>query len=287
VSPKLVAIDLDGTLIGPSLEISRADRRAIQDSARDGDVICLASGRLFAAARPFAQSLGLTGPIIVLQGAAAYDVGSGERLFCTPLPSATAIHAYGDLKARGFHMQLYYGDRLYLDELNDRARAYLALSRVEPVVVGNLRELLAHPPPGQPGPIKVLGIAQPEEVSATIPLLGRALAAQANVFRSLPVYLEVTHPDANKGVALRRVAEHLGISMKDTAAIGDSDNDVPMFEAAARSFAVANATEPARRASQHMVAALGSGVAEALRLLQQEGAREPGQTTAATSGDTR
>ncbi len=271
----LVAIDVDGTLVGDSLSISSADASAIRQALHDGYAICLASGRLFAAARPYAQELGLTGPLIALQGAVAYEVGSGKRLYCNPLGRDTALRAYDDLKARGLHLQLYYGDRLYLDELNDWARYYLQLSRVEPIVVPDLRDLLTVRPPDDPGPIKVLAIAEPGVVTATIPMLAQELGATANVFRSLPPFLEVTDPNANKGYALRWVAQHLGVDIADTAAIGDADNDIPMFQAAARSFAVANGSEGAKRAAGTIVPALGEGVAFALALLQQERAHEP------------
>lgn len=270
-----MAIDLDGTLIGESLVISDEDRSAIMAAVRNGYEICLASGRLFAASRPFAQKLGLRGPIIVLQGAAAYDLRAEKRLFCTPLPADTALVAYDYLKERGFHLQLYFGDQLYLDELNERAQYYLNLSRVEPVMVDDLRALLMDVPPKDPGPLKVLAIAEPDQVSATIPHLAQRLGSKANVFRSLPRFLEATHPDANKGYALKKIAASLGIEMSNTAAIGDSDNDIPMFQVADRSFAVASGTEAAKRAAREVVPALGTGVSYALRLLEEEQAREP------------
>jgi Cof subfamily protein (haloacid dehalogenase superfamily) len=274
MSAMLVAIDVDGTLVGESLKIGDADRTAIE-AAEAGNLICLASGRLFAASRPFAESLHLSGPIIALQGAVAYEVASGKRLFCTPLDPNVALAAYDDLKERGFHLQLYYGDRLYLDELNDAAQYYLKISRVQPVVVSNLRELLTEHPPKEPGPIKLLGIATAALVERTIPELARHLGEHANVFRSMPVFLEVTDPLATKGEALRRIAELYGFEMSATAAIGDSDNDVPMFEAAAVSFAVAHASDAAKRAATHVVGPLGSGVAQALGMLGLTVAREP------------
>ncbi|SRR5579872_637714 len=271
----LVAIDVDGTLVGESLTISDADRGAIEAAVAAGTVVCLASGRLFAAARPFAQSLHLEGPIIALQGAVAYDIASERRLFCTPLAVDLALAAYDDLKERGFHLQLYYGDRLYLDELNDAAQYYLKIARVQPVVVSDLRELLTDHPPKDAGPMKVLGVATAALVESTIPALTRKFGERANVFRSLPVFLEVTDPLATKGQALRRIAESLGIDMSATAAIGDSDNDVSMFAVASISFAVANGTPAARRAASHVVGALGSGVAQALGMLGLGVAHEP------------
>jgi Cof subfamily protein (haloacid dehalogenase superfamily) len=271
----LVAIDVDGTLVGEALTISDVDANAIRAAVRRGDAVCLASGRLLAASRPFADQLGLDGPIIVLQGAVAYDLRSQSRLFFSPLAVDVALRAYDTLKAQGFHLQLYYGDHLYLDALNRWARYYIALSRVEPVMVADLRALLVQAPPSEPGPVKLLAIAEPVTVAATAPQLRADLGSRANVVTSLPPFLEVTDPAANKGEALHRVAAHLGISMSDTAAIGDADNDVPMFLAAARSFAVDNGTAAAKGAARQVVPALGRGVAAALHILEEERTREP------------
>lgn len=265
MSCRLVAIDLDGTLIDESLVVDEADAAAVRAAREAGCIVCLASGRLYAASRPFAQALGLSGPIIVLQGSAVYDIASDRRLLCTVLAQEVALAAYDDLKARHFHLQLYFGDRLYLDEINEAALFYLQLSRVDPVMVPDLRALLGDAPPDDPGPMKILAIAGAAEVSAAIPEIAEKLGSKASVFKSLPVYLEVTNPDANKGFALAWVAKSLNIPLADTAAIGDSDNDVPMLRLAGRSFAVGNATAAAKQAAQTVVAPHGSGgVAQAL-----------------------
>ncbi|MBV8082632.1 MAG: Cof-type HAD-IIB family hydrolase [Candidatus Eremiobacteraeota bacterium] len=266
--PALIAVDLDGTLIGPSLAVDQCDRDAIAQAVARGSTICLATGRLFGAARPFAAELGLRGPMIVLNGAAIYDAASGARLTATPLAAATALLAYDALKADGFHLQLYYGDQLYLDELDERARHYLELSRVEPVMVEDLRRLLTDSPPGDIGPMKVLAIGAPSHVDSFIPRLADALGDAALVFKSQRNFLEVTDPAATKGHGLEWLAKSMGLGLDDLAAIGDSDNDVSMFEAAGHSFAVANSTPAARAAAQRVVAAQDKcGVAEALQLL--------------------
>jgi Cof subfamily protein (haloacid dehalogenase superfamily) len=270
----LIAVDVDGTLIGESLVPSPQDGAAIAASQAAGNVICLASGRLLAASRPLARQLGLSGPIIALQGAVAYELASGGRLFCTPLAPTKALQAYDALREGGFHLQLYYGDDLYLDRMNDAARYYLKLSGVQPVMVPDLRGLLNGERPSEPGPIKVLGIASAEKVQDTIPRLASLLGDGVNVFRSLPVFLEVTDRHATKGEALRKLAEHLGIDMSATAAIGDSDNDVSMLRAARFSFAVQGATPAAKEAATEIVAPLGRGVADALSRLASVAARE-------------
>jgi hydroxymethylpyrimidine pyrophosphatase-like HAD family hydrolase len=117
--------------------------------------------------------------------------------------------------------------------------------------------------------MKLLAIGEPGAVAAEVPLLAGLLGGQANVFKSLPQYLEVTDPAADKGHALTRIAGILGVDLADCAAIGDSDNDVPMFRVVAESFAVANATDAAKKAATRLVAQRGAGVAEALALVSK------------------
>ena len=266
--PALIAIDLDGTLIGPSLAIDDRNRAAIERAVSAGSTIVLASGRMFAAARSFAVELRLPGPMIVLNGAAIYDTASAARLYAVPMQPAIALQAYDELKRASFHLQLYFGDRLYLDELDDRARQYLALSRVEPVIVPDLRPLLDGAPPGDVGPMKVLGVDAPAKVAESIPKIAATLGDAALVFRSQPNFLEVTDPAATKGHALSWLARSMGLGIDDLAAIGDSDNDIPMLQAAGHSFVVDNASPAARAAAQRVVASQERcGVAEALELL--------------------
>ena len=266
--PALIAIDLDGTLIGPTLAIESRNRAAIERAVSLGSTICLASGRMFPAARPFATALRLPGPMIVLNGAAVYDAASAARLYAVPMQPTVALQAYDRLKAAGFHIQLYFGESLYVDEINDFARTYLAISRVEPVVVDDLRALLDGAPPAEIGPMKVLAVDTPARVAEYIPKIAARLGDAALVFKSQPNFLEVTDPGANKGAALDWIARSRGLDINDIAAIGDSDNDVPMLQAAGHSFAVANATPAARAAAQRVVASQEKcGVAEALDML--------------------
>ncbi|HEY5095805.1 MAG TPA: Cof-type HAD-IIB family hydrolase [Candidatus Eremiobacteraceae bacterium] len=268
MSVRLVAIDLDGTLIGSDLKISDADRGAIARVVAAGIHVVLATGRLFAASRPFASDLGLRGPLAALQGGVIYDLDSGELLHVVPLRPAIALAAYDVLRARAYDLQLYFGDTLYLDHSSAASDEYLRLARVEPVMVPDLRVLLTGAAP--PGAlIKLLAIGAPDAVVRDLPLLSGQLGLHANVCRSLPQYLEVTDPAADKGHALVRMAGILGVALSECAAIGDSDNDVPMFRVAAESYAVANATDAAKKAAMRVVAVRGAGVAEALALVSK------------------
>jgi len=168
------------------------------------------------------------------------------------------------LRAAGFRVQLYFGDRLYLDGRDERTEAYLRLSRVEPVMVDDLAGLLDGAAPAEPGPMKVLGIGTEAEVVRQVAVLGAQFGSRANVFRSLKQYIEITDPKANKGTALQWIAARRGLDPANVASVGDSDNDAPMLVWAGRSYAVENGTPMARDAAKTVVGPCGSGVAEAL-----------------------
>lgn len=261
---RLVAIDLDGTLIGEDLTISAADRAAIAKAQAAGVEVCLATGRLFSASAPFANDLGLRGFLIPLNGAAVFDVPSRLMLHAVPLDKSVAVTALDQLREKGFRVQLYFGDRMFLDGMDERSEKYIRLSRIQPVKVPDLRALLTVDPPPEKEPLKLLGIASEAEVLAQVAQLGARLGSRANVFRSQPPYIEVTDPGADKGHALRWVAGQRNIDAASVAAIGDSDNDAPMFAFAGRSYAVAGATPLARASAHKVVGPRGAGVAEAL-----------------------
>lgn len=261
-APRLVAVDLDGTLIGPDLHISDVDRRAIARATGAGIEVCIATGRLFAAGVPFAAELGLHGFLIPLNGAAVYDIERRAMVRCVPLDASVAREAVAALRTAAMRVQLYFGDDLYLDGMDERSEAYIRLSRVIPVMVPDLEALLAGPPPG-PGPMKVLAIGDEAAVQEQVRVLGARFGARANVFRSLRQYVEVTDPHADKASALRWVAQQRRYEQQQVAAIGDSDNDAPMLRWAGRSYAVSDGSPLAKDAARRVVGPCGSGVADA------------------------
>ena len=169
-------MDLDGTLIGSDLVISDVDRAAIARAVETGIHVVLVTGRLFSASRPFALDLGLHGPLAGLQGGVVYDVDSGELLHATPLSASVALAAYDALQPKDYDLQLYFGDTLYLDHMSAASAEYLRLSRVEPVMVPDLRSLLTGAPPAG-ALIKLLAIGAPDAVADEIAPLSAILGA--------------------------------------------------------------------------------------------------------------
>ena len=97
---------------------------------------------------------------------------------------------------------------------------------------------------------KIVGVSSNFELLAQCERdLRAALADQASVTRSQPYYLDITHPLANKGVALSELAKLLAVPLAEIAVIGDGGNDVAMFERSGLSIAMGNASPEVQRAA--------------------------------------
>ena len=125
-SVRAVAMDLDRTILADDLEFSPRDGAGGgAASARPGIAAIIATGRMFASARPYALQLGVTAPVICYQGALVADPRTGEWLLHRPMD--VAARARGDRGGRrraGFHMNVYVDDQLYVEKLNDEALTY-------------------------------------------------------------------------------------------------------------------------------------------------------------------
>jgi hypothetical protein len=236
-SAKLVAFDVDGTLVGRDLEISQVVREAIARMQQAGTAGCLVTGRMYRATVPFARELGLDAPLICYQGAAIIDPATDEILAHTALANEIVRELITVAERDRMHLQLYRNDEYYCETRNRYSELYAALSLTQPVVVPSLREAFAYSPA-----TKAVVIADEPVAAAYAEKLGEVFARRANVTRSLPEFVEVIDPAVDKGAALRFVADRLGIGMDRTIAIGDSWNDAPLLSAAG--FAIAMGSSP-------------------------------------------
>ncbi len=257
---KLMAFDLDGTLIGRDLVIRPRVKAAVDRMLARGIAGCIVTGRMYRASLPFARELGFTAPLVCYQGAAIVDPQSDEVLRDTPLPVET-VRAIVDVASRdGVHLQLYRNDEYYCEEANRFSALYARLSGVEPVIVASLRERFAYSPA-----TKAVVIADPPEAAAYAGRLQAALGSSVYVTRSYPEFVEVLNPGVDKGDALRFVATRLGIDTSDIVAVGDSWNDAPLLQAAGVGIAMGDAPAELRAVAHAMVADVANdGVAEAI-----------------------
>jgi Cof subfamily protein (haloacid dehalogenase superfamily) len=257
---KLVAFDLDGTLLGEELLLRPRVLSAIAEMRERGVEGCIVTGRMYRAALPFVRQLQFTAPVVCYQGAAVIDPQTDEVLQDVPLPNAEALELEEYARAHSLHIQLYANDRYYCEHRNRYSDLYAKISGVEPVIVPSLpRQFETW------DATKVCIIAEPEIVREHLPRVRDLCGERAYVTRSIPWFIEVMNANVNKGKSLEIVARHLGVPMDGVLAIGDSWNDKPLLQAAGFGVAMGSAPPELREVADAVVADVeNDGVAEAV-----------------------
>lgn len=257
---KLVAFDLDGTLIGRDLLLKPRVRDAIAKMRAAGVAGCIVTGRMYRAALPYARELAFDAPIVCYQGAAVIDPQTDAILRDIPVANDVVRSVIDTVEADRLHLQLYRNDEFYCEERNRFSELYARIANVQPVVVPSLRETFCYSPA-----TKAIVIADEPVARSYERTLREALGDRAYVTRSLPEFVEVLNPTVDKGDALAFVAERMGIALDEVVAIGDSWNDAPLLRRAGFGVAMGSAPQELRDVAQAVVSDVAAdGVAEAI-----------------------
>lgn len=259
---KLLALDLDGTLITDNLVITEGAKQAIAQAVERGVVVTLATGRMFRSALLFAQELNLDASLICYQGAMVRHCRTGETVFHQPVPFDLARQFIELTQAHRLHVNAYVDDHIYVAEMNDEARYYSNLARVPAEAVGNLLNFIDRP---EMAPTKLVIVTDEAKTLGVLHEFQAAFGDALYVTRSHARFTEAVHPQCSKGAALQALARSLDIPMEKVIAIGDNLNDLPLLEAAGLSIAVANASPIVKEKADFVTqGAVAEGVVEAI-----------------------
>lgn len=273
---RLIALDLDGTLLDDRGEVSPEDREALRRFAQAGGIVVLASGRMTDNIRPFCDSLGLDGPTIGYNGALAREARSegGRAIMESALPARYADELIDYTRRERLHLNYYYQEKLFAQH-DPALRRYADLySRQTGAVFHFLPDLgLLR---GKE-PTKLIIVTDPTLLDRPDPRHRDELyqvwqarwGSEVTVMRTNPEYLEFYHREASKGAALAAVAAHYRVDRGLTLALGDGHNDAPMLKWAGCGVAVANAQDDVKAVADWVSPLTNneSAVADAIRRL--------------------
>lgn len=233
----LLAIDIDDTLLPRQKPISERNKQAIRAAREAGVYVALATGRGYLGSKKVKDELELNGLMINYGGAMINNGATGEPFMVTQLDPdvvAEVMRTAGDM---GLHVHLYQGDGIVYETPHPYGQKYaehLGLpARVEP----RLRNMVWLNVP------KVLIITEPERVPELLPYFKRLMQGKCAVSGSSPGFIEFNRIGASKGSALAIMAERLGVSRENTAAIGDNTLDSEMIEWAGLGACVENGND--------------------------------------------
>ncbi len=263
--PRLLVSDLDGTLLDERLEVDRRDVAAVRRAQAAGIRVGVATGRMYRSGLPHALDLGVDLPLICYQGALIQELAQGrseaEMAAATVLrreavPGDLGLEVLEICRRRGYALNVYQDDQLFVEELNSDVRFYTGIAQVEAQVARDpsLEERLRR------GSTKLTVVARDEsKFRRALQELGELIGERAEVTRSLIGFCEITAQGVNKGRALSWLCRELGVDPQEVVAVGDAPNDLPLLAAAGVKVAVETAAEEVRAAADWLVPGPGKG----------------------------
>lgn len=268
MSIKMVAIDLDDTLLDSRHRIPPSCVRAIQRVKAQGVNIILATGRMFRAALPYAQQLELDLPLITYQGALVKNSGSGDIWYERPIRSDLALELIDLLEFNGVDYHIYCNDQIYSKKRMRVLQTHTRITGIEPIITQDMAGLIAGTPP-----LEIMAVLEKDQLGGMERVLreryGQALHLTPFKYNTL----EIMDACATKARALAAVAAALGIEAQEVMAIGDSHNDLPMIKWAGTGVAVGNAHPQVKEAADYVTGSNDEeGVIQALKkFIAQDG----------------
>lgn len=235
---RLIALDVDGTLLDPTHALTPRTRAAIQAAQRCGARICLATGKLLVSVRPLLADLAVGGVHITCNGAALLDATSGAAIANWPLSNAQLEAALAAIRDSAPTMGIawYTTDAIYTDAPHGTLDTTLAAYH-EPA----LRHVARLDSSALPPPLKFLMTGDHASLLALRDGLLERIGATLTVTRTTSDFVEVMALGVSKGAALRELTARLGVPREAVVAFGDGENDIPLLEAAGLGIAMANA----------------------------------------------
>jgi Cof subfamily protein (haloacid dehalogenase superfamily) len=282
----LIALDMDGTLLNEDGAISPANRDAIRRAQSQGHTVVIATGRSYMDAERQLRLADLECPVVSLNGAAV-TLSDRTLIASTPLKQEEIIPALRWMsEIPDLYYEVYTQDNVYV-ELDKRVRLEKLISLEEGEIPEDLRWILKAIVGKQFQQAAVTYVETMEEVwskeeniifKVLVFSLNRELLKEAStrfaelsgliITASHENNIEINHNDATKGIGLTKLAAHYGIAMKDVVVMGDSYNDLPMFEVAGFRVAMANAAPILRENCDYITVSNNEdGVAAALELI--------------------
>ncbi|NLA04961.1 MAG: HAD family hydrolase [Firmicutes bacterium] len=263
---RLLAIDLDETLLDAGSKISPRSKQAIRAAMERDVIVTISTGRMHLSSIHYVRELELDRewPVISYMGALIKTAGNERTLFHCPMTLQTAVSVAAAAEESSEEVCAYINEQFYINRENRYSRYYRKKYDVPVEVVGRLDRFLE-----KEGcrPTKMTIFNWEGEFSGIEGRLSKDYAGRFTMLRPHPFFLEFTHRKATKGQALHRLAGALNIEREEMISFGDSANDLDMIQYAGLGVAVANAVPEVLEAADLITAAnTEDGVA---RLIEQ------------------
>ena len=265
---KLIAIDMDGTLLNEKKHIDKAEKEAIHEAIEAGIKIVLCTGRPLYGILPFYEELGLSeldseGYVILNNGCSIHKTKDWKLIDQVNFTSDDIEYLYKLSESYDINFTLV-NDTYYF---NIGRKPTDELIKDAGFVFSDITDIsLEEAKSGKHKIMKIMFLGDPEIMADFQEKNEDIIKSKYSGVLSQSYVYEVFPKDNNKGTGLKKLTEKLGIKQEEVMAIGDGNNDIEMFEYANYSVAMKNATELAKKAAKYETDSNeNDGVAKAIR----------------------
>jgi len=255
---KLLALDLDGTLLMPDHKIAIETVNAIKKIVSNGAHVTLSTGRAFPSAKMHAQEAGIIEPLITYNGAWIRSIdGKGLNLLrAVSLEQMEYIIDY--CRKNNIFVQYYNDDKVIIEKVSEEALRDPDLTNCGYVEVGDFYSVERKISP------KMLIVSSAQKAPEIMNEL-KNNKMNLHISQSTPRLVEVMNMGVSKGSALPILCEHLGVTREETICCGDHINDIEMVKWAGLGVAMGNASPKLKECADHITKAQYSyGVLEVI-----------------------
>jgi len=259
---RLVALDLDGTLLGPNLRVGEADGQAVAAARDRGVYVVLCTSRWYGLALRTAHRLELRTPLVCHNGAHIKEPDEGPELLHLRIPTEAAREIAAFCDEGGYETFTTVDGITYM---RTRWEALIDPARL-PTDMRVARTQAEH----VTAPATGIIVFSAEGVRAVVEAFREryqdALAFSEAWSGTDQPYVTITAAGVDKGSSLRLVCEHLGVALEEAMGMGDAAPDVPMFQVAGLGVAMGNASEDVKAKADAVAPSnTEAGVAWAIR----------------------
>ena len=246
---KLIAVDIDGTLLNSNHKITEKTRACLIKAAKMGHKLVIVSGRPTAGVYSLAKELEFDkfdGLLSNFNGGSITDYATGEVIVNHTLDRQLAMEILDKTRDMDIDIIIPNGDYIISDSYNHYLEAERKLLGLEARVIEDIRDNLDF------NPNKILFGADPEVLDRYIPFLEDNFLDRTSQVRSQRFYYEIMPQGLSKGSSLLEIAKHYGIDQSDIIAFGDEMNDYSMIEIAGLGIAMGNAVDDIKKIADYV-----------------------------------
>lgn len=247
---KLIALDMDGTLLNSQKQISERTKAAIARARENGIRIVLASGRPINGIRSKLEELNIRSErdfVVSFNGSLVQNVATGAILHNEIIDGKSARLVAGLARELGVCTHAFSQEFGLITPENNKYTEHEAEINSMPVTEMDFSLLEDDHPI-----IKTMIVAEPELLTRAIRQFPASFHEQFTIVQSTPFFVEFLNKKSNKGLAVQAIAEHLGIKKEEVICMGDAENDHHMIEYAGLGVAMANAMEETKKIADYI-----------------------------------